>query len=651
MLGIVSEFFSTKGFMPHGMCLLWKPSVLWTLVFSNILIAISYLLIPAILLTVYVKRKDVKYTWIFLLFAAFILLCGTTHALHVVTYWNPIYGAQGVVDALTGGVSFLTALVLWRLVPDLLKLPTPTAFKLSEKKYKTLVESVQHGICTFGTNYKLNYVNKMGCLILDQSKENLLGRDVRELFKQVNFSLRISAKAINRECVLQTQKKQKLIHYSLTQLALSEDGNQYLFSFNDITIFKNISDWSHSSDLLANAKLTRSRLLESQKLESLGQLASGIAHDFNNTLAVIEGSIDISSDLANPDETVLHHQLAIAKKAVKNSATLIKQLLMFSRNENEQYEKKPLNINAILEQIATFQETILGSNINLTIDSKKDLWEINANETQLIQVFTNFLINARDAISGAGNICITTKNVVIEDNHHGNTQVLKPGSYVKLTISDTGMGMPKETIKNIFKPFFSTKPAGKGTGLGLSVIYGIIISYGGDIFVDSEINQGTTFTVYFPKASTTHQGDLNTNEVLNSENANTHSLEGKNILVVDDDEDLLEIFTIYLSSNGVKVYTATNGLEALTAFKKHKDTLHLIVLDTKMPKLDGISAYEKIRKISSELPTLFISGHDDNSKLSKIMKTDPYSTWLSKPFTKADFLRSASFLIMKLHNK
>ncbi len=645
MIEVIKVFFITKGFMPHGMCLLWKASVLWTLVLSNGLIALSYLLIPAILLTVYLKRKDIQYTWLFLLFAAFILLCGTTHALHVVTYWKPIYGVQGLVDALTGIVSFATAIVLWKLTPELLSIPTPEAYKVSQEKYKRLVESVHHGICTFGDDFKVSFINGMGADILDQLDAQLLGSDIRKIFSLDNLQLPSTTEKIHDQVIIYTPKKQKVLDYYITQLSRSTESEQFLLSFSDITIFKDISNWDTAMDVLEKTKLTQTRLLESQKLESLGQLAGGIAHDINNTLAVITGSLEIVHDLASKEGDALHHQLDIANKAVKSSAELIQQLLMFSRSKEDRSPTQALNLNHLLEKVALFNQTILSPTITCSMQTEEDLWQIKANENQLLQLFTNLMTNARDAMPDTGGeIHITAENTVIKRGALKAHQVQKPGSYVKITVSDTGSGISPENLKNIFTPFFSTKPAGKGTGLGLSVVYGVVLSHSGEVFVDSTVGQSTTFTFYFPRTLeivNKHQ----TNVSFGSAQNKTDILRNRSILVADDEEALREIISMHFLSCGAQVLSAKDGLEAVTTFKQHKHELTLIVLDSTMPQLDGVSAYKKIRAISDLLPILFISGNNAEAKLSTVVQKDKNAAWLSKPFSKLDLLHAAQNLV------
>ncbi|MDF1678708.1 MAG: ATP-binding protein [Legionellaceae bacterium] len=645
MIEVIKGFFSTKGFMPHGMCLFWKPSVLWTLVLSNGLIALSYLLIPTILLTVYLKRKDIQYTWLFLLFAAFILLCGTTHALHIVTYWKPIYGMQGLVDALTGIVSFTTAIVLWKLTPELLSIPTPEAYRISQEKYKKFVESVHHGICTFGDDFKISFINSMGADILDQLEAQLLGRDVRKVFSLDDFKLPVATEKMHFQGVIYTAKKQKVLDYYITQLSKSAEGEQFLLSFNDITIFRDISNWDSVMGTLEKTQLTQARLLESQKLESLGQLAGGIAHDINNTLAIITGSLEIAHDLVQKEDDALHHQLDTADKAAKSSAELIKQLLMFSRNKETQHPTQALNLKYLLEKVALFNKTILSSTTTCTIQEEEDLWKIKANENQLLQLFTNLMTNARDAMPDTGgDIHITAENTMFDAHALSAHQVQKPGPYVKITVSDTGIGIPQDNLKNVFTPFFSTKPAGQGTGLGLSVVYGVVLNHHGEVFVDSKVGQGTTFTFFFPKTSE-ETNEHPANAALGSAPNETDVLQHQSILVADDEEALREIISTHFLSCGAKVLSAKDGLEAVTTFKQHQHELALIVLDSTMPKLDGVSAYQKIRAISDLVPVLFISGDNADAKLPEVVKGDKNATWLSKPFGKLDLLHTAQHLV------
>ena len=631
--------------MPHGMCLFWKPSVLWTLVIANAWIALSYLLIPIVLFHVYIKRKDIQYTWIFLLFAAFILLCGLTHALHVVTYWNPIYGVQGLADATTAIVSFCTAVVLWKLVPDIMKIPTPKALKISEEKYRKLLESVQHGICTFDKDYKINFVNKAGCKILDKIQEQVINFDIRNLF---NLESCISHNE-HGESIINAESRQKIIDYKVSQVELLNQETLFLFTFNDITIFKDINSWDNSTNIIQSAKSTQARIFESQKLESLGQFAGGIAHDFNNTLAVIKGSLEILNDLIEINNENVLHQLQIAEKAVKNSSDFVKQLLAFSKNKSNLISRTNLNINDILRNIVNLNKTIMSSKITVNVYLAENLWGICANESQLMQIFSNLINNSAYAMQRGGELNIYTENFTTNDSDLISNKEMKAGSYVKVTVSDTGDGISKENLGNIFTPFFSTKPIGDGTGLGLSVIYSIMLGNKGYIFVDSELNVGTDFHLYFPKASSKVSRKLKSKakEKLKNSKVDINIINNKHILIVDDEEDLREIFDAYLSVVGANTYDAQDGVEALSLYKKLPEQIDLIILDTNMPRMDGVAVYKEVRVYSKSLPILFISAQDEDEDLSQIIRSDSNVAWLAKPFAKDELLAASAVLLQK----
>lgn len=257
------------------------------------------------------------------------------------------------------------------------------------------------------------------------------------------------------------------------------------------------------------------------------------------------------------------------------------------------------------------------------------------------------MTNARDAMPDGGQLKITTENAIIDENASKESPSLKPGAYVKLTIKDTGTGIPKANLDKLFMPFFTTKPVGKGTGLGLSVIYGIVTNHGGEILVKSKMNKGTTFTIYFPSVSSEkEQQHATATQQTKANQIDCGLFKDKQVLIVDDEEALREIISIYFSSCDAIVHTASNGLEALDVFEKHASHLHLIILDTTMPKLDGISTYHEIRKKSKQLPIIFTSGNDSDSKLSKITNDDPNTLWLAKPFTKSELLENAHQLMI-----
>ncbi|MDF1757535.1 MAG: ATP-binding protein [Legionellaceae bacterium] len=656
MLDLAHHFYSTKGFMPHGMCLLWTPSVLWTLVFSNSLISLSYLMIPFTLLYVYLKRKDFNFIWIFLLFGAFILFCGATHLLHVITYWNPIYGVQATVDLLTGIVSFLTAIVLIKLVPDLLKIPSPEELENkniqlkntlsdlsnSEIKYKSLVKSIQYGICSFKEDHTITYINTAGCKILGNTDGYITGKKINTIFPTLEQKKIDLSSDVHDSCTINITGHEKILDYYITKLPSEDSESEYIFSFNDITIFKSVRSWDESGSSEEKAIRTREMLVESQKLEALGRLAGGIAHDFNNNLAIINGSLELSKFYMSKDANKAQKEIQIAKEAVEASSSLIRQLLGFARQGT--YEKGPININNILEQLNDFKNTILGSTkIKLNISEEKNLWSINGDKVQILQVFTNLLLNAKDAMPNEGEINIESRNIEIEKSSNNEEVSLKPGKYIKITINDTGTGIPQNAIKNIFDPFFSTKGVGKGTGLGLAMVHSTVSTHNGSIIVNSVEGEGTTFKLFFPALNDEKNKK---NQSITKENKKGENFwSNKCILIADDEELIVDIVKSFFEMHGAKVIKAYNGQEAIDKYKKHVAEINLIILDLNMPVLDGVKSYKAIRKLNLAIPVLFSTGYSSDNDIQKIIKNDELAKLIQKPFDREPLLKISRELI------
>jgi two-component system, cell cycle sensor histidine kinase and response regulator CckA len=313
------------------------------------------------------------------------------------------------------------------------------------------------------------------------------------------------------------------------------------------------------------------QLLQAQKMEAVGTLASGFAHDFNNRLQVIEGCVDfilVNKDLLEPVKS----ELEVIKQTVDSSAELIKRMMVFSRKEPVKF--KMIELNKIVAQTRSMSKMI---EINLLLAD--DIWKIKGDKTQIGQILMNLAINARDAMPDGGKLTINTQNIVLDEEYCRLNPATQPGRYVLLAVSDTGTGMDKETASHIFEPFFTTKESGKGTGLGLSVVYGIVEKHGGKIICDSELFVGTTFSIYFPAITESSKDQYS------GEKEPTRR-QGETIFLVDDEPSFLAIISRTLNRPNYKVITASNGQDALELYKKHREGIGLVILDLIMTGMD-----------------------------------------------------------------
>lgn len=340
------------------------------------------------------------------------------------------------------------------------------------------------------------------------------------------------------------------------------------------------------------------RLRQTQKLESLGTLAGGIAHDFNNILAGIYGYNQILQIVLKDNDEVQHYleQIDLASNRAKD---LINQILSFSRRNES--EKIQVNIVNLAKEVIKLMQSTLPNTVNITIDYPNDLWNVNANPTQIHQIILNLITNAYHALNNeTGFIKIIFENQLITESDFGFAGNINQGEYIRMTVTDNGTGIDKSIIDKIFDPYFTTKPIGKGTGLGLSTVLGIVNEHHGGIKVYSEIGIGTTFSVYLPKA----EDNCNLAKFVIS-----NDLKGsEHLLIVDDEKSLLEISKISLESLGynVEVYISPN--EALEKLKIDPQKYNLVISDVNMAEMNGIDFAKEIQKINKEIPIFLTTG-------------------------------------------
>ena len=368
------------------------------------------------------------------------------------------------------------------------------------------------------------------------------------------------------------------------------------------------------------------QLQQAQKLEAVGLLAGGVAHDFNNMLSVILGYTEMAMDKADPTQA-LYADLEEILKAANRSADITRQLLAFARKETTQ--PVVLDLNHAVGNMLKMLRRLIGEGIKMDWTPGAELCSIKMDPSQIDQILANLCVNARDAIAGVGKITIETRSDIINEAYCARHPGFEAGEYVLLSVTDDGCGMNKETISQIFEPFFTSKEVGHGTGLGLSTVYGIVKQNKGFINVTSEPGKGTTFIIYLPQ-HTCQAFDIK------RELATEIPLsQGETILVVEDESSILQMSKQILEKLGYLVLTANTPGNALRLAEKHANEIDLILTDVIMPEMNGQDLAKQIQSLYPSLKILFMSGYTADVIAYRGVLDDNVN-FIPKPFTMKD---------------
>ncbi|MBW4448255.1 MAG: PAS domain S-box protein [Spirirestis rafaelensis WJT71-NPBG6] len=374
-------------------------------------------------------------------------------------------------------------------------------------------------------------------------------------------------------------------------------------------------------------KQLETQFLRAQRMESIGTLASGIAHDLNNMLSPILLSVPLLKAKLSDERS--QKVLSIVENNAKRGASLVKQVLSFARGiEGDrtvlQLKHQILEMKQIIEQ--TFPKSI-----TFQKEIEPDLWQICGDSTQIHQILINLCINARDAMPNGGTLKISAKNIFIDESFARMHIDAKVGSYILLSITDTGIGISQETLDKIFEPFFTTKQFGKGTGLGLSTVIGIVKGHGGFITVSSALNKGTKFKVYLPA--------VNTDAIRQEENQEILTGHEELILIVDDEASIREITTTSLEKYNYKTISASDGIEAIALYAQHKNEIKATIIDMMMPNMDGATTINTLKKMNPLLPIVVVSGLPTSEQVL-LNKISQHAAFLPKPYTTQELLQT-----------
>jgi two-component system, cell cycle sensor histidine kinase and response regulator CckA len=387
------------------------------------------------------------------------------------------------------------------------------------------------------------------------------------------------------------------------------------------------------TDITAQKQLEQ-QFLRTQRLESLGTLASGIAHDLNNILTPILGTAQLLPLMLPPLDEQNQNLLKLLSDSASRGSNLVKQILFFAKGTEG--NRITLQVSHLLREIRQLVCQTFPKSIDIQIHIPEGLWMMSGDVTQLHQVLMNLCVNARDAMPNGGILSLSPENIWIDEQYAQMELEAKVGPYLVITIADTGTGIPQNILDRIFDPFFTTKEASKGTGLGLSTAIGIVKSYGGFIKISSKVGEGTQFKVFLPATETT--------KITSQENLPPSVGNGESILVVDDETPILTISKETLQFYNYRVLTANNGIDAIAQYAQHQNEISLVLMDMMMPEMGGEKAIQTLRLMNPRVKIIASSGIESNKEVAAAVGAKAF---LSKPFTSDDLLNTLHRVLLK----
>jgi signal transduction histidine kinase len=382
-----------------------------------------------------------------------------------------------------------------------------------------------------------------------------------------------------------------------------------------------LRDVSERKEAEAENKRLEIQVQQAQKMESIGTLAGGIAHDFNNILMGIQGNASLMALKTDPNHPSFE-KIKNIETYVENGTELTQQLLGFARRGK--YHAITTDINDVIEKSAImFGRT--KKEIRIQMDLVPEIWTVDVDRGQIEQALLNLYVNAWQAMPEGGGLKLKTENVVLgADFINSQPYQVQAGDYIKITVTDTGIGIDKETQVRIFEPFFTTKEMGRGTGLGLASVYGIIKNHGGYINVYSEVGHGTTFTIYLPASVKPIQPEAKTV-------APTVVTGNGTILLIDDEKMIIDVGQELLQELGYDVLTASSGQDAIEIYRAKSAEIDLVIMDLIMPGMSGGETFDRLKKINSHVKVLLSSGYSINGQAAKILERG-CDGFIQKPF-------------------
>jgi two-component system, cell cycle sensor histidine kinase and response regulator CckA len=497
---------------------------------------------------------------------------------------------------------------------------TEEELKYERMRFQTLVDSAPFGMLLIDKDQKITYLNP-------KFKE-LFGYDLNDIPDAATWFVKSFLVFEQGEMVVSNGIKitvdlKQGRHAQRSFIVKTKDGNKKEMNF--ISVQLTTGENFVCCEDITESKRLEAQLFQSQKMEAIGTLAGGVAHDFNNLLMAILGYTSIMlMDIESSDPN--YEKLKIIEGQVQSGANLTKQLLGFARGGK--YELRTSNINDILGRSSDmFGRT--KKEIRILKKFSDDLRAVDVDRIQIEQVFLNLFVNAWQAMPNGGELYLETSNYSVVVYQSG-ISALQPGKYIKVSITDTGIGMDETIQSRVFEPFFTTKEMGTGTGLGLASAWGIIKNHGGTINVYSEKGKGTTFNIYLPASEKqTEEIKAAPNEVLKG---------SESILLIDDQDSIIDVGTAMLNTLGYTVFSANDGMKGLEIYKNNKDKINLVILDMIMPVMSGSEIYDALKEINPKIKVILSSGYSMEEKALHILERG-CNGFIQKPFNVSDLSR------------
>ena len=506
------------------------------------------------------------------------------------------------------------------------RLKSEEAIRQSEEKYRSILESIEEGYFEVDLNGAFTFFNNALCKIMGLPPDELRQSHNRD------FTSKKTARKMFLvfQRIARTGRSARVVNYEIA----SKDGSKKILEIS-ASLMRNADMKAIgfrglvrdvTEQLIAEKENERiaAQIRQAQKMEAIGTLAGGIAHDFNNLLMGFQGNLSLMLMEMSPDNPYYDY-LTNMEDYVKRGSDLTRQILGFARGGK--YEVRPTNINDLLEQSS---QMFGRTKKEITIHKKFQAtpWSVEVDRGQIEQVLLNLFVNSWQAMPAGGDIFLETENVTLKEEDWDKPYALEQGEYVKISVTDTGLGMDKDTLERIFEPFFTTKEFSRGTGLGLASTYGIIKNHNGMIDVTSEKGHGTTFTIYLPKSD---------KDFLEERPALEKTIKGsETILLVDDEELVADIGERMLKKLGYRVLLADSGRKAIQIFEKAHHRINLVILDMIMPEMGGSETFDGLKAIAPDIKVLLSSGYSIDGQASQIMKRG-CNGFIQKPFNLKHF--------------